>query len=223
MKRLLTLAVATAILGLTIDSVQARPDNPAIKNGNPCIEDVCINDELKDLGHIKWENLRINKERSREVKAIGNPAAIKSLGYYFASGYLDAKGIKELNKIKGFCKKPYELNALYTDKKGRDVVVTFDFLPTKDRKSQKFFVRQISQKLFNQTVTREQLENLEDQIKIKYPGFHGNYDRNKPSVSVGIELTYTSLLINSQYFSDGFSSDEYRKFPGCGGDVQIKL
>jgi hypothetical protein len=223
MKRLLTLAVATAILGLTIDSAHARPDNPAIKNGNPCIEDVCINDELKDLGHIKWEDVIVSQEKSREFKAIGNPSSIKKMGYYFVRRYIDSKGIKELNKIKGFCNRPYKLNGIYEDKKGRDVVVTFDFLPTNNGKTQKFFVSQISQKLFNQTVTREQLENLEDQIKIKYPGFHGNYDRNKPSVSVGIELTYTSLLINSQYFSDGFSNEEYQKFPGCGGDVQIKL
>lgn len=63
MKKILSILVATALTGITV--FPARADNPSIKNGMPCVAEVCAGDYLKNLGNIQW--ISVDKKRLAKV------------------------------------------------------------------------------------------------------------------------------------------------------------
>jgi hypothetical protein len=177
-------------------------DNPPVKNGNPCIEELCINDEIKDLGHINWKSVPIigrakfatefvmavgdprKGDQFSTIRAIGDPKAIATFSQYRYLGKIDSVGLQAMSKIQGFCKKPIDgstsLKGEYINKKGQKVTVDFYAIPSSDAKQQKFIVVKIDKMISEKrNLTYEQLDDLRDRAKQKYQDTY----QDKPSLT----------------------------------------
>lgn len=234
--------VSTTFLGNVALAGQAvAQDNPAIKDGNPCIEEICINDEVKNLPQLNWEKVNIRiKTLGYPYTTIGDPGALKVFSSYLNVGSVDGTGLRALAKIQGFCQSPLgggltsrgTLSGRYLNKKGQSVAVDFEFVPSEDGKSQKFLVTKIYKQIAKGTFTDEQIRDLQSQAQVKYTKYFetSNGSPRYPNVSVfnrggdGIVVA-----IQSQFGQlnppDGIPIDvsKFQYFPGCGSDKKLKL
>ena len=212
-------------------------DNPAIKDGNPCIEEICINDEVKNLPRLNWRKVAIPRESyESQLKAIGNPSSVKLFSRYWAVGRVDGIGLQALSKVKGFCtnsiKTSPQLAGEYSNKEGKPVLVSFSVVPSEDGKSQKFVVTRILKFIFKGKLTPEQYDDLTKQAEEKYGSLvkQPNKSPRYPNVSINSALGDGAFLqIESQFDQlnppDGvpINPSKFQYFPGCGGDRKIKL
>jgi hypothetical protein len=232
-KNLKILAFTVALGFANVLPAQAQhQDNPTTVNGMPCIEEVCIGDDLKNLGHINWNSAdpSIKRASSKVPRnlAIGNAADIQAFAPYWNSQNLDTKSIKILSRIKGFCIPPL-INlfyADYTNKSGKPVMLVISISTSPDGKTQRWIVRDIFKTIYIGATTDMQRQDLEAQIKAKYPSFAAS-PTSAPSVrlevvsvGVGLRLSMPSWGPNALR---GANRDNMLQFPGCGGDQKIKL
>lgn len=223
-------------MSLTIVSsiiLPGRADNPPVKNGNPCIEELCINDEVKSIVNIKWKKVPVNNvDYTSSLKAVGDPNAVKVFSRYWNIGRIDGTGLQALSKIKGFCQMPMDLTSLtgeYTNKKGQQVTVSFLAVPSDDGKSQKFIVTDIFKMVQKEKVTDVQYEDLATQAKARYHSFYNSSGLTRyPNVSIiNNSMRGVTVHITSQFgkVPDGvaINPSKFQYFPGCGGERKIKL
>jgi hypothetical protein len=210
-------------------------DNPAIKDGNPCIEEICINDEVKNLINIKWKKVTVaNVNYSLPFKVVGDPNATNTFIRYLNVGSIDGIGLKALSKIKGFCDNPMgsvtSLGGSYINKKGQPVLVYFSAVPSADGKSQKFIATGINKVIDRASVTPEQEQDLAAQAQEKYKSYYQKpFSGHYPNVNLSTVSGSPVLRIESQFgklnLPDGvpINPSKFQYFPGCGGDRKIKL
>jgi hypothetical protein len=181
------------VISLTIASNIILPgwaDNPVAKNGNPCIEELCINDEVKSLINLKWKKVPVsNSDYTSSLGAVGDPNAVRIFSRYWSIGRVDSVGLQALSKIKGFCRQPIlpevNLKGEYINKKGQPVVVNFNVVPSPDGKSQKFIVTNISKVIQRANVTPEQEQDLAAQAQEKYKSYYQKpFSGRYPSVNL---------------------------------------
>ena len=228
------LVVALAVASFVTPSQITATENPAVKNGNPCIEEMCINDEPKDLLKLKWKPVPVAKTTYESyVKAIGDPAAAKIFSRYWAVQRIDAAGLQALSKLKGFCENPVQgrggLAAEYTNQKGEPVLVNFSVVPSEDGKSQRFVATKILKFIAKGDFTSEQYADLNQQAKAQYQQY---YQKEGYSQYPNVSITGNGgafLHIKSQYGQldppNGIPIDisKFQYFPGCGADKKLKL
>lgn len=196
----------------------------------PCLEDICIGDDLTKFSDIDWMSADKFLRNGKPPKSIGNPVNIKAFAPYWTSGQLDKKGINILSGIQGFCK-PKRVNifaASYLNKDRKLIVVNFGIKVSDDLKSQSFVVRNIFKLLYTGQVTESQKQDLAAQIKEKYPMY------------VTGKITESTARIHQSFGSNGLGvmlespftgikalrdpgTDQMLSFPGCGGETKIKL
>jgi hypothetical protein len=228
--------ISTAALSINIilPGVAETIENPPIKDNNPCIEELCINDEVKSLVNLKWKKVTVsNGDYTSSLKAVGDPNAVKVFSRYWSIGRIDSIGLQALSKIKGFCQKPMELASLqgeYTNKKGQPVMVSFVAVPSEDGKSQKFIVTDIFKMILKEKVTEVQYEDLAAQAKARYQSYYYDYPKTAryPNVSIiNNSMRGVTLHITSQFgkmIPGGvIDPSKFQYFPGCGGDKKINL
>jgi hypothetical protein len=202
----------------------------------PCIEDVCIGDDIRDLSNINWEptdKTAFNSPAAKAInlRAIGNPADIKAFTPYWFVGRLDNKGVKILSKIKAFCEITHGLRGIYIDKYKRKVFVTFLQRLSDDEKSQALVVYAISQSQFIPGgVNQYEYADLQSQVKQKYP----RYDGNNPSearvvANTSSTVTNTTVTLYLWAPTTGVKAialprmNGILNFPGCPTDSKIKI
>jgi hypothetical protein len=195
----------------------------------PCIEDICLRDDIKKLSQIKWMSADQYLVRGQPPKSIGNTRNIQAFAPYWNGGVLDIKGIKIRSGIKGFCepRDPNSFTASYLAKDRRLIIVTFGIQFSDSGKSQTFVVRHISKVLYIGQTTRSQKQALEVEARRKYPTFYGDSRPLEPNVHVyetgkGLVLDLSLPTIGSKGFGNP-SRDSMFSFPGCGGETPIKL
>ena len=158
-------------------------DNPPVKNGMPCIEEICLGDDVKTLIGLSWTPTpasrlnSVNNENSVGVNIVGDPKALETFSRYGGSGgyaYLDRTGVAALAKIEGFCRSTRKvISAEYLNKKGLNVQVFFDIQPSPDGIGQKLIVGKIVKQLYAGNVTNEQAQDIERQVRQKYGDAYG--------------------------------------------------
>jgi hypothetical protein len=230
-------ATLATITNLTIFPGRAEiTENPPIKDGRPCIEEICINDEVKNLPRLNWKKVPVDKGNySPALKAVGEPSAVETFLRYRNIGWIDSIGLQALSRIKGFCQMPIEnsfgLQGEYTNKKGQLITVSFAIVPSEDSKSQKFIVTNIFKRIQKEEVTGIQYKDLAIQAKARYQSYYyGDSAKSPqyPNVSlINNSMRGVTLHITSQFgkIPDGIVIDpsKFQYFPGCGGDKKITL
>lgn len=233
-----SIAVSIVLLSHLVSArVVTAQENPPVKNGNPCIEEICINDDIKSIPPLNWRKVQVpNEDGSQFLKAIGDRAAIKTYSRYWLAKQIDGTAVAALAKIDGFCKNPLEdspmiMSGVYINKKSLPVLVAFRIVPAEDGKSQKIIVARIEKVISREKITTpEQLEDLVSQAKVKYTDYYPkSYGSEQyPRVVVGENSGIPTLSMTSQYTQilvPGVSIDptKFKYFPGCGSEKRLKL
>jgi hypothetical protein len=203
----------------------------------PCIEDVCIGDELKNLTHINWQPAKFNSILMRQIdtqkslKAVGDPRSIKDFKPYWYNFLIDTKGAKILSNIKGFCQVNQGMSGIYLDKSGRKVRIGFLPQLSNDGQSQTLVVTSISQHIaFFKDTSKSQVQDLQSQIKQKYPAYYQSGNQSEASVDLTLTadpIAVYSLFITSRPLGQKairtMRENDFLNFPGCPKDPRIKL
>jgi hypothetical protein len=210
------LLMSSLNLNLQIESVFAR-DNPTIRSGIPCIEEICLGDNILKLGKIKWQPVRQLTPSELDMLAkepdpyrgnvmVGNSIAIKSMFPYLISRSIDRQGIKILSGIKGFCNIDPRLETSpifsgeYIGRTGLPVIVGFVILISPDKKTQRIVVGGIFKQIFDRQDGRPSVAVVEDEIKRSYPGIgYSAFQRHPSGFSAsyiaGANIGYTNTLL----------------------------
>ena len=119
---LLSVGVFTSITN------QVMASSPYEKNKMPCLESVCIGDDIKSLQNIPW--MPVDKlpggKQSEGWKVVGDTKSFQKLLPYLSVKEIDKKGIILLTQIKGFCKGPFRnpiFSGKYPGKDGKPITV----------------------------------------------------------------------------------------------------
>lgn len=91
--------------------------NEHVRNGMPCLNGICLGDDISTLSRIKWDaaqkwNLSIGNQEIEERFALEARAAAKEVYPYLKTRNFDNGVIQKLSKIKGFCK-PFPFHSIY--------------------------------------------------------------------------------------------------------------
>jgi hypothetical protein len=217
---------------LNIAATPAKADREKVVNGQPCVAELCIGDDLTTL-NIDWKpakEARSSRALIPKGNMLGNPKDIQQFAPYWYSGSIDKKGVAALSKIKGFCQaNPRgELRGEYINKTGKTVIVHFLLIALDNGKSQKFVANLIQTILPNTAnLTVEQRTNIQLQLIKQYPGFLRSDPGNKPYValeSVFYNGGFNSAInLRSAPLNIFRSDDLFRRYPGCGSDRVIPI
>ena len=210
-------------------------DNPLVKNGMPCIEEICLHDEPQDLDLIVWKGEQAGVQKRSFVEAI-------MLGDRILA--VDNVGLRSLSQIKGACQALPTFSGSYTTKNGDNVSVRFQSVVSPDGTRQKYIVTRIERGIKgSNSLNNQQIEDLDSQTMQKYPAHYYNiYKSSKldfPAGSVRLlaggtgdaSLQFNSPAVTSHFhkFKDGFTLSKFTNpqifynFPGCGSERKIKL
>lgn len=157
----------TLLLVLLGISYQARAEE-FVKDGNPCLNDICIGDTMDTLmqkkipwmqvkgysgeNYAKYKLIPNDVERVKKLVAPQSENNYKNAIFYIStpssfgsndgSGSFDARGLEQISKVHGFCRK-LTLEGKFKSKSGYLTTVSMTLVPSDDGTSQSFFVRHI--------------------------------------------------------------------------------
>ena len=207
--------------------------NTHIKNGNPCLGGVCVDDDLMTLGHIKWisasqrpfqVSIEFHKRNFEPKKHIGffapQPQAITdAVGPYIDGGAFDLEGIEKLRKVKGFCQ-GFGFTGYFLSESGLLTNVKARVIPSSDGQAQSIRVEQITRK-YPKEITQAQKKQLNDALSARYPGV----SQTAPLGSIPRQAVWRfdgeELYLHSGYNSIMEKTDAFLKYPGCSKAVSV--
>lgn len=231
MNKFLTALTIVTTLSSIVSPAHARADNPPVVKGMPCIAEVCIGDNIKNLGHIQWKAINLTNVAPQYLPkvdnlAIGTPADIKAFAPYWNTRVIDKKAISILSRLKAVCKTSNynrPLRGQYIAKNGKPVSVTFSIIPSPDRKSQRIVVTQIFKLLHEGRMTTQQSNELIEEIKKKYAEIPSNERllvSAYPTAEFGIAEVFQQGLklsaVSNSY--NRIRDEDIQTFPGCAGE-----
>ena len=157
----------TLLLILLGNSYQAGAEE-YVKDGNPCLNDICIGDNISTLmqkkipwvqvkgysgeNYAKYKPNSIAINRGKELVAPQPESNYKNAIFYLTTpsiigsanggGSFDARGLEQISKVHGFCR-GLTLEGKFKSKSGYLTTVSMTLVPSDDGASQDFFIRHI--------------------------------------------------------------------------------
>lgn len=178
----------SVMLCLTLPSFSqiAWADNPPIRDGKPCVEEVCVGDDAMALRHLGWQTAVIpgtenpligagvsdrHLERLRAVLR-GDQGARRAVAPYWITQQIDAVGLGALSGIRAVCEYPgvsHRLRGIYLSREKFRTVVGFDPVASHDGRTLHFVVASIHQYV-DGSPTSARLTALGEQFAVRYAG-----------------------------------------------------
>lgn len=207
-----------------------------LKNGNPCINSVCINDDIMSIQQVNWQeaknmlgkpvkSMKINNNYLSNVMkklAPQDKNTVVNAAPYIISGSFDSTGIAALTKIKGYCE-AFPLAGLkgeFKSASGYTTVVYADVIPSADGKNQTINVRSIRRQYPNE-LTTEQANQLEKQFEMAYSSIK-RASFSDLSVPTWDFTPYKKELVLFAPNGDSRKrQDILRQYPGCSVNLSI--
>jgi hypothetical protein len=219
-KILVTLLAIGIVDNNFIHKAVANDNDGNEKNKMPCLEGICIGDDIQSLENINWISAdgKLGKKKNYGWKTIGSPEALQSLLPYLSGRIIDGKGIGLLPGIKGFCNTPFIdpiFSGQLTSKDGKPIEVRFSIMTLSNGKTQKIVVSEIRKRIATTNIG-SQRRSLQDEAEKRYPNSNKLLSRTnalvQSSMSGGeIKAVYLRLYRNSM----GSSASALLEFPGC--------
>lgn len=198
----------------------ANDPNNNEKNKMPCLEKICVGDNIQNLSDINWipANKKLGKSKNYGWKVIGSPKALQTLLPYLSGKVIDKEGISLLPEIKGFC-----TTALGSDifsgylqsEDGKPIEIKFSLVALSNSKEQKIVVSEIRKRIAT-TDIGNQRKSLQSEVERRYPNSNKILSRTdavvQSSMSGGeIKAVYLRLYSKGM----GSSASALLEFPGC--------
>ena len=176
------------VLCLTLASFGriAWADNPPVRNGMPCVEEVCVGDDAMALQHVQWQTAVIpgtdtpltgagvsdhHLERLRLVLR-GDRGARRAVAPYWITHQVDGVGLGALSRIRAVCEYPglsHRLRGTYLSRQGFRTVVSFEPVASDDASTLRFVVASIHQYV-DGSPTSPRLMAIGEQFAARYAG-----------------------------------------------------
>lgn len=218
-------------------------DNPSIRDGMPCLKEICVGDDVLSISGIQWEDavslIKLNPLKRRKASQSdidfvnnnfrGDKMSISRLASYGSLGWktdIDAYALQQLRGISAFCGS-VTFSLRYRSESGYSTTVLAEPVPIASLKEHKLIVKLISRE-YPKGLSIAQEKQLDDDIKGKYKAVRerAQTDRNSPYVTWGSSSTGAPALV----LSIGTPSDLYRDrknllkmHPECDGTKSIKI
>jgi hypothetical protein len=191
-----------------------------IKNGLPCINNICLGDDLSSLEKISWEAKKIRSKPSlSKLKKVyrGSDESIQNAALYLDRGF-DNEGLKFLKEIKVACQNK-SISGKFVTENGNPTVVTVTLMPTKNPDQQRWTVTNIA-RTYPSAISNQQKTEVISQIKERYASILDG--KNKKSVMTLIpigNLAVTFILVEGLV---GIN-EQLIKHPLCGGASKVSI
>jgi hypothetical protein len=218
MKMKCVMACVVLSIGLFAGTAMA---NEYVRNGMPCLNGICVGDDISTLSHIKWNPAKkwvfpINKQNLQTIEESFVPearAAAEEVYSYLMNATsddtFDNALIPKLSKIKGFCKQQ-RVRGSFTSASGFRTTVLVEVIAESPDK-QAWKVTHIFRKYPAESYTSAQQKELREQFKANYSSV------KKPAYwafgSGTLELAGS--------FNISETIDFLKQYPGCGKAVSI--
>lgn len=224
-----------ALTAATQQSINIAPNgNADIRNGNPCLGGVCVDDDLTTLGHIKWQKasqrffrtpIEHYKKSYDPKKHIGlfapqSVAIIAAAGPYIDAQAFDTEGIAKLGKVKGFCQGHVALEGQFLSENGLVTNVSARVITANNGQAQSIRVVQITRYYPNET-TQAQRQQLKDALMARYATVSQNVLLGSMPNRSAWKFDGTELNLYSGYSSLQEKKDAFLRYPGCSRPVSI--
>lgn len=156
-KRLSVLFLALVSFGRV-----AWADNPPVKQGMPCVDEVCVGDDANALKHVPWQAALVPGTRTpladagvsetdlKRLRSVlrGGRGARQAVAPYWITQQIDGVGLGALSRIRAVCEYPglsHRLKGTYLNRQGFRTVVSFEPVASDDGRSLNFVVASIHQ------------------------------------------------------------------------------
>jgi hypothetical protein len=196
MKPLCLLFVLTS---LSAALVKAPAAAQLVRNGMPCVEEVCVGDDVLKLEHVAWQpavnptngqplsESRASRMYTDRLKVIlrGDEAAIEAVAPYWYLRRFDSEGFRVLAGVRAVCEDlgvAGRLRATYIDRQGRMTEVHFEPVSSDEGKSQRFLVVAIRSYVGGDT-DPSRLKRIGAELLAQYEGFNTYASPAKPAAA----------------------------------------
>ncbi|MDO8292340.1 MAG: hypothetical protein Q7T29_05700 [Gallionella sp.] len=218
-------------------------DNPPVRDGMPCLKEICVGDDVLSLKDIQWENVvgTLNKKLIRNKKPDqpnidranstlrGDKMAISRLASYWEWSWkigIDNYAMQQLRVVRAFCE-PVTFSLRYRSESGYITSLLVEPVPTESLKEHRLVVTMINRE-YPSGISEVQYEKLANEIKGKYMVVNdrAQSERNSPSAHLGFSPSGApALTLSIGTPSDLFRdrNDLLKMHPECGGEKLIKM
>jgi len=187
------------LISLSAPPVEVPAATTLVRGGMPCVEEVCVGDDVLELAHVAWQpavnptngqplsESRTSRMYTDRLKIIlrADDAAIEAVAPYWYLRRFDAEGFRVLASIRAVCEDlgvSGRLRATYMDRQGRATEVHFEPVPSDDAKSQRFLVAAIRSYVGGDT-DASRLKRIGAELVAPYQGFNTFGSPNKPAAA----------------------------------------
>lgn len=224
--KIISVALSVGIVTGIIN--QAMANTPYEKNKMPCLEEICIGDDLKSLQNVPWMSVDklLDAKQYKGWKIVGDIKALQKLLPYLSAKLIDKKGINLLPQIKGFCARPFTnpiFTGVYKGKDGRPIDITFALVTSADYKSQKIIVSDITKQISTTNLSSSQIKSLNAEMDRRYPNSNQALSQTSAFVQASFSKDggVTSRLFHKTGFKDWDGGAALLEFPGCTKKVEL--
>jgi hypothetical protein len=161
-------------------------DNPPIRDGMPCVEEVCLGDDAAALQHLQWKaaivpgthtpltEAGVSDHHLERLRAVlrGDLGARRAVAPYWITHQVDRVGLGALSRIRAVCEYPglsHRLRGTYLSRQGFRTVVSFEPVASDDASTLNFVVASIHQYV-DGSPTTPRLMAIGEQFAARYAG-----------------------------------------------------
>lgn len=239
-----SLRCAAAILALPLVAwlPAAHADDAAklVKNGVPCVAELCLGDGLAELAKIQWDRAKNPFSKAQTVPysatrklSAGETRRVSEIyrgdtapaGAYLYDKMFDSESLGALARVKVACEQN-ELIGTYTTKGGNPTRVGIILTPDlADAGKQQWTVVSIN-RTFPAAVTNEQRAEVEQQLVERYHAFGAKNPNIRNAKAGEGRFFFTGSPFGFHLtLSRGYSAEVNRmkQHPECGGAKKISV
>ncbi len=188
----------TLTLWLAMSTSFALAQNAPLKAGQPCVEELCVGDDMLDLVDLPWETVQhpvpgvamasatVSDKAMEHLHEIlrADEDTIKAVAPYWMLRSFDANGLRALRGVRAVCGSLGvfgRMHAQYLSAEGDTTVVSFEPIPSDDGRRQSFRVATIT-RFFTRLDSPDAVAALGESIAQRYAGVDRFPSADRPGV-----------------------------------------
>jgi hypothetical protein len=204
-----------------------------VRDGRPCLNGICVGDEISKLSGIKWAQATFNGrpistmkmdndkayvEKLLEDFAPSSAPAVAAAQRYLRFGLFDTQGINKLSKVTGFCKpRVLDFSGVYYSDRGYETKVTVNVFAGEEPSSQVLRVRSIT-RLYSGNHTKEEMNELYNEFKERYKAAKLAESQLDTEPTWDFGWGRLELKLNRNHLND---ADKLKHYPGCTKSLSV--
>jgi len=178
-------------------SQPAHALNPAVRDGMPCVEEVCIGDSIFSLRHIAWLEVkhpstgaslaggRVTAAYLEQLRSVlrAPDAVIERVAPFWYLQRFDAAGLVALEGVHAVCRSTGvsgRMQASYLHADDDETVVSFEPLPARDGGPARFVVVAIHRH-WNRAADPGKLARIGAELRLRYRGLSPYASETEPA------------------------------------------